>query len=103
MTIKLFPSQKTPLPGDAGRLPYATYAWLREAARRARYLYPGPLGVLLARELEAYADAGHQLAEDGLIGALAAEVLASAGSPDRFTAPRDSSGHGRRANARRSC
>jgi hypothetical protein len=40
-------------------------------------VYPGRLGVLIARELEAYADAGHQVAEDGFVVLLAAEVLST--------------------------
>lgn len=75
MTIKLYPSQVTPLPGDAGPLPYATYVRLRQAARRARRVHPGRLGDLVARELEAYADAGHHVTENGLVVLLATEIL----------------------------
>lgn len=77
MTIQLYPRRTAPVPGDVEPLPYATYVWLRQAARRARRVYPGRLGVLVARELEAYADAGHQVAEDGFVVLLAAEVLST--------------------------
>ncbi|MDD7937971.1 hypothetical protein PHK61_06015 [Actinomycetospora lutea] len=48
------------------------------AAERARRVYPGALGELVARELQAYAEFGFRLAGDLLVDRLAAEVLAEA-------------------------
>lgn len=53
------------------------------AAEFARRVYPGPLGLLLHRELTAYADLGFRFG-DGLLAQLVSVVLAtpSAGSGD---------------------
>jgi hypothetical protein len=48
---------------------------IRAAARHARRVYPGPVGELLHRELNAYADFGVRFSGDGLIPQLAAHVL----------------------------
>jgi hypothetical protein len=49
----------------------------RAAAVRARRVYPGPIGELVYRELDAYAEFGHRLGGDGLILRIAAAVLAT--------------------------
>jgi hypothetical protein len=61
--------------GDAGALSFDERARYTAAALRARRLYPGALGELVARELRACADFGVGPAEDGLIARLAAQVL----------------------------
>jgi len=49
----------------------------RTAALRARRAYPGPVGELVSRELNAYADFGHRFSSDGLVPRLAEEILAT--------------------------
>ena len=50
---------------------------LNEAARRALSLYPGPVGQLVHREIQAYLEFGHRLGQTGLITRLAEDVLAA--------------------------
>ena len=73
--IHVYPAPPRP-EGDVAPLRYEDYVWLRRAARRARVIHPGELGRLVSHELEAYAEFGRRLADDGLIPLLAAEVLA---------------------------
>jgi hypothetical protein len=40
------------------------------------HVHPGPVGELLARELQAYAEFGHRFGTDAVLERLAAEVLA---------------------------
>ena len=49
---------------------------LNEAARRALSLYPGPVGQLVHREIQAYLEFGHQFGQPNLITRLAEDVLA---------------------------
>jgi hypothetical protein len=50
---------------------------LRRAAHRARHLYPGALGELVALELTICTELGCALAPDGLVWTLAEEILAA--------------------------
>lgn len=58
-------------------MPHAEKVRCREAALRARRLYPGPLGDLAHRELSAYADFGHRFSTDALVPDLATAILAA--------------------------
>jgi len=49
---------------------------IRAAARHARRVYPGDLGELLYRELNAYAEFGIRFSVDALIPRLATQILA---------------------------
>ena len=53
----------------------------RAAALQARRLHPGPLGVLVHRELSAYAEFGHSFSTDTLVPNLAAAILAGHTGP----------------------
>lgn len=72
--------------GTAATMALHDKARLRAAARHALAIYPGPVGELLARELNAYADFGRGLAGDALIPRLAAEILATPGCAAEGTA-----------------
>jgi len=50
---------------------------VRAAARHARRIYPGDLGELIFRELNAYAEFGIRFSVDALIPRLAAQILAT--------------------------
>jgi hypothetical protein len=50
---------------------------LNEAAQRALSLYPGPVGQLVHREIQAYLDFGHQFGQPSLITRLAEDLLAT--------------------------
>jgi hypothetical protein len=50
-------------------------AVITQAAFRARRVYPGPVGLLVCRELLAWADFGHRLGKDALVRQLVAEIL----------------------------
>ena len=62
--------------GDAAHLPLHERARYKAAAHHARRVYPGTIGELVHRELNAQADFGYQLAANGLAARLAAQVLA---------------------------
>jgi hypothetical protein len=49
----------------------------RTAAVHARRVYPGPVGELVGRELNAYAEFGYRFSADSLIPRLATAVLAA--------------------------
>jgi hypothetical protein len=53
------------------------------AAGHAPRVYPGPLGELVFRELNAYVEFGYRFQHDGLIPRLAAEVLATRSDGDQ--------------------
>jgi len=74
LTIKLF-AGLPPIPGNAEDMPLHDARRFRAAAVHARRIYPGPIGELVYRELDAYAEFGHRLGDDGLILRLAAAVL----------------------------
>ena len=48
---------------------------LHEAARRALDRYPGPVGQLLQREIQAYLEFGHRFAKASLITRLVEDLL----------------------------
>ena len=48
---------------------------VRQAARHAEHVYPGPVGRLVAHELAAYADGGHGPSPAGLAELVVREVL----------------------------
>jgi len=73
--MRLFPAPKK-IRGDAVELQLHEQSRYRAAALHARRVLPGPLGELVYRELNAYADFGYRFATDGLIPRLAAEILA---------------------------
>lgn len=75
MTINLFPGPPG-ISGDAPRLAFREQGRYRAAAVHARRVIPGPLGELVHRELQAYAEFGHRFGDDALIQRLAAAVLA---------------------------
>jgi hypothetical protein len=75
MAIEL-PSNDPELRGDAERLERHERSRYRAAAVHARRVYPGPLGELVWRELNAYAEFGYRFTRDPLIPRLAAEILA---------------------------
>jgi hypothetical protein len=74
--IRLIPGP-TPIRGDGESLDAAGRARLRTAALKARRIYPGHLGLLAARELNALADHGIRFDGDALIPRIAAEILAA--------------------------
>jgi hypothetical protein len=80
LTITLIPAPP-PIRGDAPDVPLHEARRFRAAAVRARRIYPGPIGELVYRELDAYAEFGHRLGDDGLILRLAAAVLAVPSDP----------------------
>jgi hypothetical protein len=49
--------------------------WLRAAAFRARHVYPGPVGELIARELLSWDEFGHRLGSNQMIMKLVEHVL----------------------------
>jgi hypothetical protein len=71
------PAADTQLRGDAPELHFHERSRYRAAAGHARRIYPGPLGELVFRELNAYAEFGHRFNDDGLIPRLATSVLAT--------------------------
>lgn len=76
MTIQVV-SGPPPICGNADEMQLHERSRFRAAALQARRLYPGPLGELVFRELNAYADFGYRFSNDGLIPRLAATVLAA--------------------------
>jgi hypothetical protein len=76
MTMNLFPAAPK-IRGDAAELQLHERSRYRAAAGHARRVYPGPLGELAYRELNAYAEFGYRFSDDGLISRLAAAVLAT--------------------------
>ncbi len=76
MTIKLFPAPP-PIRGDAATLQPHERSRFRAAALHARRIYPAPLGELVFRELNAYAEFGYRHSSDALIPRLATAVLAT--------------------------
>jgi len=74
MTIRLFTASTPKIEGNAPGLEPREKARYRAAARRGRLLYPGPLGELVQRELNAYAEFGYRFSDDGLIPRLAAAI-----------------------------
>jgi hypothetical protein len=76
MTIKLFPGPP-PISGDAARMQFHEVSRCRAAAQYARRLYPGPLGELVFRELNAHAELGYRFTNDGLIPRLVIAILAT--------------------------
>lgn len=81
-SIRLFPPETPPIPGDPdGRLSPQESSRLRAAAHHAKRAYPGPIGELLARELTAYADFGYRFAAGGLFVRLADDVLGATHLP----------------------
>ena len=75
------PATDPQLRGDAPELHLHERSRYRAAAGHARRIYPGPLGELVYRELNAYAEFGHRFGDDGLIPRLAASVLAARSDP----------------------
>ena len=73
--MSLFPAPLK-VRGDAVELQLHEQSRYRAAALHARRVLPGPLGDLVHRELNAYADFGYRFTTDGLIPRLAAEILA---------------------------
>jgi len=76
MTIQFFTASSPKIPGNATGLELHEKARYREAARKGRLIYPGPLGELVHRELTAYAEFGYRFSGDGLIPRLAAAINA---------------------------
>jgi hypothetical protein len=60
---------------DLRRLELHNIGRLRAAASHARRVFPGPVGAVLARELEAHAELGYQVGPDALLSRLATEIL----------------------------
>lgn len=58
---------------------------VRVAADRARRLYPGPVGEVIARELGIWVDFGYRLNQTGLVARLVEHVL-TAHAPDASSA-----------------
>lgn len=65
------------LHGNAEPLRRHERSRLWAAAAHARRVYPGPLGELVARELNAFAEFGFRFTADALIPRLATQVLAT--------------------------
>jgi hypothetical protein len=63
--------------GTADALELHEKSRYRTAAVHARRVYPGPVGELVGRELNAYAEFGYRFSADSLIPRLAAAVLAT--------------------------
>ena len=63
-------------PGLADPLQIHEKSRIRAAARHARRVYPGDVGELLYRELNAYAEFGLRLSVDALVPRLATQILA---------------------------
>jgi hypothetical protein len=76
MTLHIYPGTAR-TQGDADTLAAKDVMRYRTAALRARRTYPGPVGELMSRELNAYADFGHRFSSDALIPQLAEEILAA--------------------------
>jgi hypothetical protein len=74
MTIRLFTASSPKIEGNATGLEPRERARYRAAARKGRLIYPGPLGELVHRELNAYAEFGYRFSDDGLIPRLAAAI-----------------------------
>lgn len=62
-------------PGLADPLPAHEKSRIRAAARHARRVYPGDVGELIYRELNAYAEFGIRFSVDALIPRLANHIL----------------------------
>lgn len=75
MTLHIYPSTAR-AKGDAEALAAKDMMRYRAAALHARRAYPGAVGELMSRELNAYADFGYRFSSDALIPRLADEVLA---------------------------
>ncbi|HEX4247770.1 MAG TPA: hypothetical protein VH008_07870 [Pseudonocardia sp.] len=76
MTLHIYPG--TPrAKGDADALAARDMLRYRTAALHARRAFPGAVGELMSRELNAYADFGYRFSADALIPRLADEVLAT--------------------------
>jgi hypothetical protein len=71
----IIPPAPPKIKGNAGRLEYREISRLRAAAHYARKIYPGALGELVSRELNATADLGCSIGIESLISRLASEVL----------------------------
>lgn len=56
---------------------------ITRAALRARTVYPGPVGLLVCRELLAWSRFGHRLGPDALVPQLVEEILAAAARQGR--------------------
>jgi hypothetical protein len=69
------------MPGNAVTLAAHERTRIRTAARHARTVYPGDLGELVARELNAYAEFGYRFSTDALVPRLATHILARHGAP----------------------
>jgi hypothetical protein len=71
-------STREPSGANAAPAPFAAHELnqLRAAARHAMRVFPGPVGELLARELDAHADFGYRFGGSGLLQGVAREVLA---------------------------
>lgn len=63
------------IPKEAGYMEQPERARIRAAARHARRVYPGPVGELVHRELNAYADFGLRFDVSALIPSLVEHVL----------------------------
>ncbi len=63
--------------GPAVPFPAHEKSRIRAAARHARRVYPGDVGELLFRELNAYAEFGIRFSVDALIPRLATRILAT--------------------------
>lgn len=68
------------------RLEWAETQRCRNAANTARRRYPGPVGELLARELDAFADFGFRVSQGALMQRLVAELLAPPQAPGGVSA-----------------
>lgn len=74
----LRPVAKSPDPTAAQQAPepleHAERGRARQAAVNARRRYPGPVGDLLARELDGFADFGYRISQGALMARLIAEL-----------------------------
>ncbi|MDN5861739.1 MAG: hypothetical protein L0H84_24325, partial [Pseudonocardia sp.] len=99
MTIRLFLPGRPNVPAVAGRegaLALHEASAIRAAAVHARRVLPGPVGELVAREFNAYAEFGVRFTTDAFLPRLVAHVLAMP-SPvvaDEGSRPADRSGPG---------
>ena len=66
---------------DTGRTAETTPARVQRAAALAPKAYPGPVGELLRRELEAWDDFGHELGGHVLIGKVIGDIFKRTGEP----------------------
>lgn len=70
------------MPATVDRLERHEIGRVRAAAHHAARLHPGAVGLLLARELTAYAEFGRRFPRDGITEAAVREILRTA-VPDR--------------------